>query len=924
MEPFLRSFLAFCLALVVTITAGTISIATVSGNSIQQASQLYESGQYQAAKLMWQQLADASADTAQQSVALGNLALTLQQLGEWEGADRAIGQGLKLLKPQSTPTYAQLLDIQGHLDFGRGRFQTALDRWRQAETIYTSARDPEGTRINRLNQTQAMQMLGHFTQAAKLLDTLKSNANQQSNPLLKVRELRSWIEIAAKLGRFDRVEPAEAIVTAAQTDLAKLPEPQRQQEQAAMFLSLGNIQRSLAEREREISRPQSQSTHSGSSPQTCKTYSNTASSSDRKIAQQALANYQKATPQVDQSSPIALQSNLSQLSLQQELGIANGDLLTTITTQLKNLPTNRSTIFAEINLAQSLLCSPQVTDATIAQHLSQAIAQAQKIQDKRAESYALGTFGKLYEKQAATLKDPTIASKQLNYAKQLSEKALLIANSIDAADISYQWQWQLGRILRNLGGEANRQQAIEQYYPQAVKSLEAVRGALIGTNPDVQFSFRDDAEPVYREYVDLLLDEPNPNPQRLNQAIELIDSLQVAELENFFRCVLSQVVQISQVTQKDDPEAAIFYPIILPDRLEVILQLPNQPNPIHYTQKIPNADREIEQTARSLRDALVNDTSYALEYKQPGEKIYRWLIQSAEPYLAQAKIKTLVFVLDGELRNIPIAALWDGKEFVIQKYAVAVTPGLKLLGPKRFEQQTFRALIGGLTGDQNTLVGGTGDQGTQTSVPRQEFGPLPYAKKEIEQLQAVIPQSTVLVDKQFVPTQLAQTLKQKSFPIVHLATHGVFSNNSKETYLVTANNQLIDIDNLQELLRTGKGNRRDALELLTLSACQTAKGNRRATLGMAGVAIRSGASSTVATLWSVDDQSTGKLVEQFYRNLRRSIEQHDGTTKVQALRQAQLALLENKLNWGTEARPEGVDYSHPYYWAPFIMLGNWL
>jgi CHAT domain-containing protein len=916
MESLLRSGLAFLLALVVTITSSVMHFglapATATDNLIQQAAQLYESGQYQQAKSAWQQAADNAADDAQRSVALGNLALTLQQLGEWDGADRAISQGLKLLKPQSTPTYAQLLDIQGHLDFGRGRFQTALDRWRQAETIYTNAKDTEGSHINRLNQTQAMQMLGLFTQAEKLLDQLQSDANNQSNPLLKVRELRSWMEIAAKLGRFDRLDQAEAIVKRATPDFAKLPEPQRQQEQAAMFLSLGHISRSLAEREREVSRTATPPNQPGQPQYSCKTYAGT----DQTMAQQALANYQQAANLVDRRSPIALQSNLSQLSLQQELGGSISELLPMIGAQLTDLPPNRSTIFAEINLAQSLLCATAIPDATIAQYLSQAIAQAQKIQDKRAESYALGTLAKLYERQATTINDPTIAQKQLNHAKQLSEKALTIANAIDAADISYQWQWQLGRILRHLGGEANRKQAIEQYYPQAVKSLETVRGDLIGTNPDVQFSFRDDAEPVYREYVDLLLDEPNPSPTRLNQAIALIDSLQVAELENFFRCVLSQLVQISQVTQKDDPAAAIFYPIILPDRLEVILQLPNQANPIHYSQKIPNAERELEQTTLALRDALVNDASYASEYKQPGEKIYRWLIQSAEPDLEQAKVKTLVFVLDGELRNIPIAALWNGQEFVLQKYAVAVTPGLKLLGPKRFEQQTFKALLGGLTGGESTI--------DSPSRQRQTFGALPHVQEEIQQLQAVIPQSTVLVGDQFVPERLAQTLKQSAFPIVHLATHGIFSNNPKDTYLVTADNQYLDIDRLQELLRTGKGNRRDALELLTLSACETAKGNRRATLGMAGVAIRAGASSTVATLWSVDDRSTGKLVEQFYTNLRGSIAQRDGTTKVQALRQAQLALLENKLNWGTAAPPAGVDYSHPYYWAPFIMLGNWL
>lgn len=877
--------------------------AIATDSLIQQATQLYESGQYQQAKSVWQRAAESSADDLHRAVALGNLALTLQELGEWEEADRTISHALKLLKQQSISTYAQLLDIQGHLDFGRGRFQAALDRWRQAEKIHAGANDAEELRINQLNQAQAMQMLGLFTQAERLLDHLQTRANNQSNPLLKVRELRSLIEVSAKLGRYDRFDQAQALAAAATPDFEKLPEPQRQQEQAAMLLTLGNISRSFAERERELS----SATIAEQSVQTCKSYG-----TDREAAQQALTNYQQAANLAESSSTIALQSNLSQLSLQQELGMEISGLLPKIEAQLKNALTNRSTIFAQINLAQSLLCSPQISDDVIAQQLSRAIVQAQKIQDKRAESYALGTFGKLYERQATTIKDSAIAQRQLTYAKQLSEKALLIADSIYAADISYQWQWQLGRILRNLGGEANRKQAIEVYYPKAVKSLETVRGELVGTNPDVQFSFRDDAEPVYREYVDLLLAEPNPSPERLNRAIAIIDSLQVAELENFFRCALSQLVQISQVIQKEDPEAAIFYPIILRDRLEVILQLPNQAQPIRYSQRISST--ELDKTTVALRDALVNEASYALEYKQFGEQIYRWLIQSAEPYLEQAKVKTLVFVLDGELRNIPIAALWDGKQFLIQKYAVAVTPGLKLLGPKRFEQQAFKALLGGLTGDEPSRP-----------VPsRQPFGALPYVKEEIQNLQAVIPQSTVLVDKQFVPEKLAQTLRQSSYTIVHLATHGIFSSNPKETYLVTADNQSLDIDQLQELLRSGKGNRRDALELLTLSACQTAKGNRRATLGMAGVAIRAGASSTVATLWSVDDRSTGKLVEQFYRNLRGAIEKQGGTTKAQALRQAQLVLLENRLNWGAEEQSQEMDYSHPYYWAPFIMLGNWL
>ncbi len=911
LKPFIaKPLIAFLLALLLVITTGLtrsgIVPAVATDRLIQQASQLYESGQYQQAKSVWQQAAAAAKDDPERAVALGNLALTLQQLGTWDEADRAMNQSLALFRsPLKSATYAQLLDIQGHLAFGRGRFQTALESWQQAGSIYNKTNDAAGLRINHLNQTQAMQMLGQFTQAEKLLKNLQSSIDQQTDPLLKVRERRSLLEISAKLGRFDRLDQAEAIVTAA--DFAALSPTQKSEEQAATDLTLGNITRSFAEREREITATAADQARS------CKTYSRDADDPTLKTAQKALARYQSAANLVPRNRPIALQGQLSQLSLQQELGQEIEGLLPAIEAQLSQLPNNRSSIFARVNLAQSLFCAAHVPDATIAKHLTQAIAQAQSIQDKRAESYALGTLGKLYERQASRMSDAKLVQRQLNYAKQLSEKALLIADSIDAVDIRYQWEWQLGRILRQLGGEANRQQAIAQYYPRAVKSLETVRGQLIGTNPDVQFSFRDDAEPVYREYVDLLLDEPNPSPARLSQAIGLIDSLQVAELENFFRCVLSQLVQINQVAQQQDAAAATFYPIILPDRIEVILQLPNQAAPIRYTHKISNAPQTIEQTSFDLIDALSNEKSFDWEYKIPGEQIYRWLIQAAEADLAKAKVKTLVFVLDGGLRDIPISAIWDGKAFLLQRYAVAVTPGLKLLGPQRFEQKAFKALLGGLTSDQPS----------HPAIARNEFGALPHVKEEIAKVHRVIPKSTVLVDHEFVPAKLAAALQQNSFPIVHLATHGIFSNNPKETYLVTADNQHIDIDALQTLLRTGKGNRRDALELLMLSACETAKGNRRATLGMAGVAIRAGASSTVATLWSVDDRSTGKLVEQFYTNLGRAIAQHDGTTKVQALREAQLALLENKLP-GTAGDEATVDYRHPYYWSPFIMLGNWL
>lgn len=420
----------------------------------------------------------------------------------------------------------------------------------------------------------------------------------------------------------------------------------------------------------------------------------------------------------------------------------------------------------------------------------------------------------------------------------------------------------------------------------------------------MQFSFRDNAEPVYREFVDLLLRAPNqaqPDAETLGKAIAVIDSLQVAELENFFRCVLSQVVQVDQVASQEDATAAIFYPIILRDRIAVILKIPGQKTPILYTTAI--AQKEVEATLQRLREGLIQSSAGLDEYELQSQQVYNWLIQPVEQALQTAQTKTLVFILDGSLRNIPMSALWNGKNFLIEQYAIAITPGFRLLGSKRLEPRQLRALIAGLTTPKPGIV--------QIAGQTYNFDPLQNVQAETQKIKEVLPRSIQLIGDDFQPNNLRQQLTQSTFPIVHLSTHGNFSDNPQETFILTSGDQLINLDELQELLRVGKQNRPDAIELLVLSACATAQGNRRAALGMAGAAVRSGASSTLATLWSVDDASTTELMGKFYQNLKQVIEQRQGS-KAEALRQAQLALL------------KGDRYNSPYYWSPFILLGNWL
>ncbi len=146
----------------------------------------------------------------------------------------------------------------------------------------------------------------------------------------------------------------------------------------------------------------------------------------------------------------------------------------------------------------------------------------------------------------------------------------------------------------------------------------------------------------------------------------------------------------------------------------------------------------------------------------------------------------------------------------------------------------------------------------------------------------------------------------RSFPVVHLATHGQFSSKADETFILTWDGR-INVNQLDTLLRIRETESPNAIELLVLSACQTAAGDKRAALGLAGIAVRAGARSTLASLWNVDDKSTAELMSQFYRELT-----SQKLTKAEALRQAQLALLNNP------------KYQHPLFWAAYVLVGNWL
>jgi CHAT domain-containing protein len=805
---------------------------------VQQALTFYQAGQFDRAIALWQQAAKIyqdRGDNLDRALMLSYLSLTYQQLGEWTEATHAITQSLNLIENSQLTTdnsqliFAHALTTRGNLQFARGDAEAALATWKQATELYQQIEDENRTVGSLINQAQAQQALGLFSQARQTLDQVEQMLQPQPNSQLKAMGLRSLGNIRLRMGD---LENSRRVLEQSLAIAAQLTLPQ---DIGATRLSLGDVARA------------------------------------QKDSNSALSFYQQAaTP--DAPPLIRTQAQLNQLSLLLELGKAaeGQSLVPAIQMLLENLPSSRASIYARINLAQSLQkMGNREQNAQAVQTLAAAIELAKSSGDRPAESYALGYLGGMYEQ-----------TQQWSQAQTLTEQALLVAQAVNAPEIAYQWQWQLGRIFKARGETASA----NLFYQAAFTSLRSIRSDLIAASPDVQFSFRERVEPVYREWVDLLLQKsPDPPSQdHLKQAREVIEALQLAELDNFFRtaCLEGQTVAIDTI---DQTGAAVIYPIILTDRLEIILSLPGEPLR-QYTALVTQQALEetVEQWRRNLEKPLTTPESKVL-----GQQVYDWLIRPMEAVLEERSIETLVFVLDGALRNVPMAAMYDNGQYLIDRYSIALTPGLRLLDPQPLQQQKLDVLAAGLTEE------------------RHGFSALINVSSELQEIQAEF-SSRILLNQAFTSLSLQEQIQALPFPVVHLATHGQFSSNADETF-VLAWDKPIAVTELSALLRQREEVREDAIELLVLSACETASGDKRAALGLAGVAVQAGARSTLASLWSLDDESGALFIGEFYRALSSG-----DLSKAEALRQAQVSLLRDR------------NFRHPRYWAPYVLVGNWL
>ena len=818
---------------IVLIQSSTNSLATL----FQTGKQYYQLGQYANAIATWQQAADIYAkqgDRLNHAMVLQNLALAHQQLGQWKQADPAIAISLEILQsePQQPKLLAQALNMQGNIQLAQGKAQEALVTWQKSAIIYAQSGDIDGAIRSKINQSQALRSLGLYPKAKDLLQQVQIELQERPESVLKAASLLNLGDTLRLSGDF---KEAKIIL---QESLAIATKLNDSSIMADALLSLGNT-----------------------------TYSS-------KQITEAIAYYQQAS--IAATAPIQkVQAQLNQLHLQIAAKQPESArlLLSDLQTQLSSLPPSRASVYARVNFAQSLVkLNPTSSDLQAsAKLLATAAQQAKAMGDPRAESYAIGYLGNLYEQ-----------TQQFSEAQTLTEKALILAQTNNASDIAYRWQWQLGRVLKSQGENIKAIAA----YSEAVNTLASIRGDLVSSNADMQFSFRDRVEPVYRQLVALLLTPENGkqvSQENLRAARKVIESLQLAELDNFFKeaCLTGRATQVDEI----DPQAAVIYPIVLPDSLEVIISLPNR-SLFHSTIKI--SEDKLEALLSELRRSL-RRTSIETDIQKVSEKIYNILIgKETESILAANKIKTLAFVLDGSLRNLPMAVLYDGQQYLTEKYNLAIAPGLQLIDPRPLKRQRLTVFVGGL------------------SRSTQNFQALPNVEREIQQISALVSAQTPLLNETFTSESIQKQISKIPYRVVHLATHGEFSSDAEKTFILTWNNRL-GVKQLGGMLQSREQDSRIPIELLVLSACKTARGDNRATLGLAGMAVRSGARSTIASLWSVEDSATATLMENFYQELVTL-----DTTKAKALRKAQLSLLNNPR------------FTHPFYWAAFVLVGNWL
>ncbi|MCA9470484.1 MAG: CHAT domain-containing protein [Nitrospirales bacterium] len=736
----------------------------------------------------------------------------------------------------------------GQVAFSKGHFAEAAQAWERAAREFENDGQSDQQARALLYYSEALYYLGHYRKAAGSLDLALQLASQSHNqPLL-----------AQILGRLGNVAFALDLQQDAERYLTQGLSLARSIEDSALVAAILNDRGNVL--------------------------------ASQGLYNKALGSFTESTILADaighHSLAVTALINAAWSSLFEGQLTASKDRLDLASTQVTLLQDSheKAQELLSIGLAydrlRKLLQSSNVKLTRQSAEAFQKSAElAHRLRDHRTASYGWGHLGTLYE-----------AEGRYDEALDLTRRAIQAAQQVAVPESLYLWEWQTGRLLKAQGKIDESILA----YRRAIYTLQPIRREVTRGFHQQYESFRSSIGPLFFELVDLLLTQADQTrsaleyQRLLGNARRTMEQLKTAELQDYFRdnCVASLLEKRSNVDEivKNLKHTAVVYPILLPDRVELLVSVHNGEKAEFKRERVAVTQQELAKQVRVLRRYLEKRTTR--EYLPHAQQVYSWLIQPIRHYLAQFEIHTLVFVPDGPIRTIPLGALHDGKEFLIEQYALAITPGIVLTDPQPINRETIKMLSVGLT----------------DSV--QGFPSLPNVAEEIQTLTELYG-GRVLLNQQFRVDELEYEMKDERPTIVHIASHAKFEDEAKNTFLLAFDGKLT-MDRLNELIGLYQF-RETPLDLLTLSACETAAGDDRAALGLAGVAVKAGARSALATLWFINDKATSELITEFYRQL-----QDASLSKAAALQKAKRKLIKHPT------------YQHPGYWSPFLLINNWL
>jgi filamentous hemagglutinin family protein len=340
--------------------------------------------------------------------------------------------------------------------------------------------------------------------------------------------------------------------------------------------------------------------------------------------------------------------------------------------------------------------------------------------------------------------------------------------------------------------------------------------------------------------------------------------------------------------------------------LELVMVVPDQP-PIR--RRIAGVTRgEVLQVADQLRREILDPTRRRGQfYQTPAQQMHSWLVEPLLADLEDNAVDNIAFILDAGLRSLPVAALYDGDQFLIENYSVGLMPSLSLTDTRHVDVRNAQVLAMGAS-------------------EFDELPSLPAVPLELSVITEELWPGQAALNQSFTQADLTANRSQTPYSILHLATHGEFLPGPLSNSFLQFWDQRLQLDQLRQLQLNNP-----PVDLMVLSACRMALGDEEAELGFAGVAVKAGVRTVVASLWTVDDTSTAGLMSEFYTALQ------DTPVRAEALRQAQMAMVRGEakvedglLRWSggevplpPELANQTIDnLAHPFFWSGFTLVGS--